>query len=109
MCLLSLSLWGSLNAQMPSDHTPKAGDLGSCLLLLCTRYFKGATLQSKEQISQGDVEREGMLLVSRSVMSDSCGPMDCSPPDSSVHETFQARILERGAIPVSRGSSRPRD
>ena len=25
-------------------------------------------------------------------------PMDCSPPDSSVHGIFQARVLERGAI-----------
>ena len=25
-------------------------------------------------------------------------PMDCSPPGSSVHETFQARVLEWGAI-----------
>ena len=23
-----------------------------------------------------------------------CDPMDCSPPDSCVHEIFQARILE---------------
>ena len=23
-----------------------------------------------------------------------CNPMDCSPPGSSVHEIFQARILE---------------
>ena len=23
-----------------------------------------------------------------------CGPMDCSPPGSSVHGIFQARILE---------------
>ena len=35
--------------------------------------------------------------------------MDCSPPGSSVHGMFQARILERVAIPFSRGSSRPRD
>ena len=27
-------------------------------------------------------------------MSDSCDPMDCSPPGSSVHEIFQARTLE---------------
>ena len=33
-----------------------------------------------------------------SVMSNSLQPMDCSPPDSSVHETFQARILEWVAI-----------
>ena len=36
-------------------------------------------------------------------------PMDCSPPDSSVHGILQARILEWGAMPFSRGSSRPRD
>ena len=38
-----------------------------------------------------------------------CNPMDCSPPGSSVHGTFQARILEWVAISSSRGSSRPRD
>ena len=38
-----------------------------------------------------------------------CNPMDCSPPDSSVHGILQARILERVAMPFSRGSSRPRD
>ena len=27
-----------------------------------------------------------------------CDPMDCSPPDSSVHGIFQARILEWAAI-----------
>ena len=34
-----------------------------------------------------------------------CDPMDCSPPDSSVHRILQARILEWVAIPFSRGSS----
>ena len=38
-----------------------------------------------------------------------CDPMDCSPPGSSVHGIFQARILEWVAISSSRGSSRPRD
>ena len=28
-----------------------------------------------------------------------CNPMDCSPPGSSVHEIFQARILEWVAVP----------
>ena len=32
-------------------------------------------------------------------------PMDCSPPGSSVHGIFQARILESVAIPSSSGSS----
>ena len=38
-----------------------------------------------------------------------CDPMDCSPPDSSVHGILQARILEWVAIPFSRGSSQPKD
>ena len=37
-----------------------------------------------------------------------CDPMDCSPPGSSVHRILQT-ILERVAIPFSRGSSQPRD
>jgi len=28
-------------------------------------------------------------------------PMDCSPPESSVHGIFQARVLEWGAIAFS--------
>ena len=35
--------------------------------------------------------------------------MDCSPPGFSVHGIFQARILEWIVIPISRGSSPPRD
>ena len=35
--------------------------------------------------------------------------MNCSPPGSSVHGIFQARILEWVAISSSRGSSQPRD
>ena len=38
-----------------------------------------------------------------------CGPMGCSPPGSSVRGILQARILERGDISFSRGSSRSRD
>ena len=38
-----------------------------------------------------------------------CDPMDCSPPDSSVHRISQARILQWLAISFSRGSSRSRD
>ena len=38
-----------------------------------------------------------------------CNPMDCSPPDSSVHGIFRARILDWFAISFSRGSSQPKD
>ena len=38
-----------------------------------------------------------------------CDPMDCSPPDSSIHGILQARVLEWLVIPSFRGSSQPRD
>ena len=47
------------------------------------------------------------LLVAQSCLIQ-YDPMDCSLPDSSVHEIIQARILEWVAIPFSRGSSQSR-
>ena len=47
----------------------------------------------------------GLLsLCSCSVVSDSCDPMDCSPPGSSVHGIFQTRVLEWVAIAFSQAS-----
>ena len=37
-----------------------------------------------------------------------CDPVDCSPPGSSIHGIFQARVLGWVAISFSRGSSWPR-
>ena len=37
-----------------------------------------------------------------------CHPMDCNPPDSSIHGILWARIPEWAAISFSRGSSCPR-
>ena len=37
-------------------------------------------------------------MPSLSVVSNSAAAMDCSPPDSSVHGIFEARILEWVAI-----------
>ena len=39
---------------------------------------------------------------SHSVVSDFPDPMDCSPPGSSIHGGFQARVLEWGAIAFSK-------
>ena len=43
-----------------------------------------------------------MKVKSESEVAQSCptlgDPMDCSPPGSSVHGIFQARVLEWGAI-----------
>ena len=38
-----------------------------------------------------------------------CDPMDCCPPDSSIHGILQLRILEWVAIFFSRESFRPED
>ena len=45
--------------------------------------------------------------LSRSVVSDPCDPIDCSPPGSAVHWNFQARRLEWAATSFSRGPSQP--
>ena len=51
-----------------------------------------------------------MKVKSESEVAQSCltlnDPMDCSPPGSSIHGIFQARVLEWGAIAFSsvRGS-----
>ena len=39
-----------------------------------------------------------LLLFICSVVSNSCDPMNCSPPGSSVHEISQARVLEWAGI-----------
>ena len=46
-----------------------------------------------------------MKVKSQSEVTESCptlsDPMDCSPPSSSIHWIFQARVLEWGAITFS--------
>ena len=50
------------------------------------------------------VSKQVKVLTAQSCLT-GCNPMACSPPGSSVHGIRQARILERVAIPSSRGSS----
>ena len=53
--------------------------------------------------------KHSLCALSSSSCPTLCKPMDCSPPGSSLHGIFQARILEQVAISYSRGSSWPRD
>ena len=46
-------------------------------------------------------------MISHSRHTDSLQSHDCSPPGSSVHGIFQARVLEWVVMPSSWGSSRP--
>ena len=52
-----------------------------------------------------------MKVKSESEATQSCptlrDPMDCSPPGSSVHGIFQARVLEWGAIAFSESNTGP--
>ena len=63
--------------------------------------------------NEGSWGREIILYWKWIVVTQSCltlyDPMNCSRPGSSVHGILQAKILERVAIPFSRGSSQPRD
>ena len=45
-----------------------------------------------------EVKSESEVDQSSPTLSD---PMDCSPPGSSIHGIFQARVLEWGAITFS--------
>ena len=62
-------------------------------------------------VREMQIKPQGVLLIP--VAAQSCltlgDPMDWSPAGSSVHRIFQVGILEWVAIPVSRGSSQPRD
>lgn len=55
----------------------------------------GPLVVSSLNILQGWYPKISMILsvcaLSRSVMSDSYDTIDCSPPDSSVHESLQGR------------------
>ena len=71
--------------------------LGSCLRKgrqACTRRSESCFLSVH-------------VLVAQSCLT-LCNPMDCSLPVSSVHEIFQAKILEWVAFSFSWGSSQPR-
>jgi len=66
--------------------------------------------------SKGQEQRWGcfwllnLIVTSSQVVSSSfCDPIDWNSPGSSVHGIFQAWILERVAISISRISSWPRD
>ena len=65
----------------PWDSPGKNTGVGCHLLLQCRK------VKSESQVTQ-----------SCQTLSD---PMDCSPPGSSVHGIFQARVLEWGAIAFS--------
>ena len=67
-----------------------------------------AGLKDVEKLDDLIRQSEDALILAQSCPT-LCDPMDCSPPGSSVHEIFQARIMEWVANSFTKGSSRPRD
>ena len=65
----------------PWDSPGKNTGVGLHLLLQCVK------VKSESEVAQSSL-----------TLSD---PMDCSPPGSSIHGIFQARVLEWGAIAFS--------
>ena len=66
-------------------------------IYLCSVYH-APSLQLHDKQYRNISESESNVVQSCLTLSD---PMDCSPPGSSVHGIFQARILEWVAIAVS--------
>ena len=73
-------------------------------------YLRKLWLKTTQTWRGKQVSKYRKYKWSHSVVSDSLWPPRTgSPPGSSIHGIFQARVLEWGAIAFSRGSSRPRN
>ena len=80
------------------------------MLVCIIRFITTMSILQIKQTKVGTVSCVGKEEVkSESEVTQSCpalcDPMDCSPPGSSIHGIFQARILEWVAVSFSRGSS----
>ena len=78
---VQLHRWQPTRLPRPWDSPGKNTGVGCHFLLQCMK-----------------VESESEVAQSCRTLSD---PLDCSPPGSSVHGIFQARVLEWGAIAFS--------
>ena len=68
------------------------------LSLFCHYFKQYSTFLVQSSVHVGLEKLKVKVLVTQSGLT-LAGPMYCSPPGSSAHETFQARILEWVAIP----------
>ena len=79
------------------------------LIILAVSLLENNSWFKKNLIRIHPNKPDSPWSVSRSVMSNSCVFMDCSPPGSSAHGIFQTRILEWVVLSFSKGSSQSRD
>ena len=67
----------------------------------CNAGDQGSVPRLERSLEKG-MGTHSSVLVAQSCLT-LCDPMDCSPPGSSAPGILQARILERVAIPFSKG------
>ena len=65
-------------------------------------------LDTTKQLNNNEIDVNRVCMSHQSCLT-LCDPVGYSPPGSSVHGIFQARILEWVAIPFFKGSSQSRD
>ena len=112
--LMSSVWYDGLLCPPPNTHThgcpavthPGRGEVGD----LCTipHWVPNTHTQVPPNEMHTDTHVCACMLSLQSCLT-LCDPVDYSPPGSSVHGIFQARILEWVSMSSSRGSSRPRD
>ena len=103
--LLSVcGVWASHSSGFSGcTHSPP--HLPLCLLeAMLAAWFVSFSFSSRSCCSFTNTYPTMCVLATQSCLT-LCDPIDCSPPISSVHVSFQARILEQVAILFSRGSS----
>ena len=88
-------------------HVYKSIILGPGAQQVLNKWVQNQSGAGRNNLIYFYVLNAGCILVVHRTLScpTLCNPMDCSPPDSSVHGVFQAGILESVAISFSRGSS----
>ena len=80
----------------PIDSSPSGSPLPGILqarTLECVAISFSSAWKSKVKVKSESEVAQSCLTLS--------DPMDCSPPGSSIHGVFQARVLEWGAIAFS--------
>ena len=84
-------------------------ELLESLCLFCSQFSTEENSPKQIQLSGSLKVKQNTSQVCRSVVSDSCNPMECSLPGSSVFGILLARILEWVATSFSRGSTQTRN
>ena len=96
--------WNGLPC-LPPGNLPRVRTQGSNPHLFCLFHWQAGSLPL---VPPGKPDGSHVVLGTQSCPT-LCSPIDCSPPNYSVHGISQPRILEWIAISFSRGSSWTRD